>query len=108
METSGFTPASSSPWPRARPDVGSTRPVRQRRIVDLPEPDWPSKASSSPSRTARSMFSSTFSSWPPAVLYDLVTAQSSATAGLARVSFTVVMVNPVGSGARQTHTAGAR
>ncbi len=68
METSAFTPASILPLASARPEVGSTSPVRQRRIVDLPDPDWPSKASSSPWRTARSMFSSTFSSCPPAVL----------------------------------------
>ena len=80
-EASVFTPCSG--WPRAstRPEVGSISPVRQRRMVDLPEPDWPSSASSSPSCTATSISSSTFRAWPPAVVNVLWTAHSSAIGG---------------------------
>ena len=51
-------------------------------MVDLPEPDWPSSASNSPSYTATSMSCNTFSSWPLLLMNDLLTAHSSAMAGL--------------------------
>ena len=39
--------------PRASPSLGSSRPAASRRNVDLPEPLWPTSATSSPGSTLR-------------------------------------------------------
>ncbi len=46
--------AMSAPSSRRRPDVGRTNPRTRLRSVDLPDPDGPTKATVSPSRTSRS------------------------------------------------------
>src|SRR5579872_4240467 len=49
----------SRPSSRIEPLLGSVKPPIMRRMVVLPEPEGPRMVMNSPSRTARSMFSST-------------------------------------------------
>src|SRR5260370_14645256 len=59
------------------PLLGSTRPARMRRKVDLPEPDLPSTATISPSRRRKSMRSRTRRPARSGVLKLLQTATAS-------------------------------
>ena len=61
--------------PRRR--VARIRPATMRRIVDLPQPEGPSRASTSLGRTSRVMSSSTRSGLPPSRSKDLWTPFSS-------------------------------
>ncbi len=40
-----------------RPELGSSRPARQRMVLVLPQPDWPRRTRASPSPMSRLRFS---------------------------------------------------
>ena len=60
IATPGFTPRSGWPPTLTMPPVGLIRPERMRMIVDLPQPEGPSSASTSCSCTVRLMSSRIF------------------------------------------------
>ena len=73
-----FMAARSSPVMRIWPAVGVSRPARQCRRVDLPEPEGPMMAANSPGRMARltpSRATTRASPWP----YAFVTPRASTT-----------------------------
>src|SRR5262245_5032543 len=55
MARSGPGPSTARPSSRIAPDVTGRRPSTALRKVDLPQPDGPTMATSSPSNTAKSM-----------------------------------------------------
>src|SRR6185369_16065394 len=55
----GSGPLTTSPSIRTSPRVGATKPAMMFRMVDLPQPDGPSRHTNSPSRTERLMSSRT-------------------------------------------------
>src|SRR5262245_16095687 len=55
----GSGPLTTSPSMRTSPRVGAMKPAMMFRMVDLPQPDGPSRHTNSPSRTDRLMSSRT-------------------------------------------------
>src|SRR5262245_9685384 len=55
----GSGPLTTSPSMRTSPRVGAMKPAMMFRMVDLPQPDGPSRHTNSPSRTERLMSSRT-------------------------------------------------
>ena len=54
----------SSPSTRTRPALGASSPARMRSVVDLPEPEGPSRAKNSPGSITRSRpFSAATAPW---------------------------------------------
>ncbi len=67
MPTDGSGPVTARPSTSTRPRLGGRSPAMTRRSVDLPQPDGPTMATSSPRPTARSM-SRSASTVPDAVV----------------------------------------
>ena len=57
--------AARSPWTSASPEVGVSRSARIRRMVDLPQPDGPSRATKAPAGAAKSTWSSAVTDLAP-------------------------------------------
>ena len=55
MPTLGRGPVTGWPSTSTRPPLGARNPAMTRRSVDLPQPEGPTMATSSPRPTARSM-----------------------------------------------------
>jgi hypothetical protein len=64
IATPGAMPTSGAPRTRTAPLVGWMRPARIRRMVDLPQPEGPSSATTSPSRISTDTSFRTSSRWP--------------------------------------------
>src|SRR5262245_60189921 len=64
MARSGPGPSTARPSSRIAPDVTARRPSTALRKVDLPQPDGPTMATSSPSNTSKSMSHRTCSDRP--------------------------------------------